>query len=137
MRYLRELDRWRWLLIPGGTGCLAGWILPLYGTPPGFWVDLVTNASFVLVLVGFVQVVRRRRRKPELGRDPRGVRIVHADGRVSECSLVRDPEDREGCAQWIAEPPEGIVFSLGEDQLQVDYLPANTAIELAVRRDGP
>lgn len=71
--------------------------------------------------------LRRRERKREA---PRGVRIVHGDGRVSECTLVRDPDDVNGRAQWIAVPPEGVEMDPRTDRLTVDYLPGKTAIGL-------
>lgn len=62
--------------------------------------------------------------------DPRGVRILHADGRVSECALIRDPEpDPDGCTRWIAEPPPGIAIGPG-DTMSADYLPGRTVISL-------
>jgi hypothetical protein len=77
-----------------------------------------------------------RWRKPVPQDEPRGVRIVHADGRVSDCSLVRDPENRAGIAQWIAEPPEGTVFAPACDHLEVDYLPGRTRISVTVNLSG-
>ena len=75
--------------------------------------------------------MRLRRRRPPVTDEPRGVRIVHADGSVSECALVRDPDNRRGCAQWLAEPPPGTVFVTPVDVLQVDFLPGRTGITIA------
>jgi hypothetical protein len=82
----------------------------------------------------FTRSGRQKWLEHELG--PRGVRILHADGRVSECTLVRDPEDRNSRAQWLAVPPEGTVCGPG-DHLAVDYLPGRTEITLAVGFDVP
>lgn len=72
----------------------------------------------------------RRQRQPDA---PRGARIHHADGTVTECGLIRDPDNtRDGCAQWIAVPPEGTVFDPHGDSFSVDYLPGRTAIALDV-----
>ena len=71
-----------------------------------------------------------RRKRERVTEAPRGVRIRHPDGSVSECTLMRDPEDQDGCAQWIAVPPEGTVAGIGEHHLEVDYLPAYTGISV-------
>jgi hypothetical protein len=64
------------------------------------------------------------------------VRIRHADGRVTECAVIRDPEDSpEGLTQWIAEPPPGTVFTPGADELTVELLPARS--DLTFRVDLP
>lgn len=63
---------------------------------------------------------------------PRGVRIEHADGTVSECELVRDPHDGPGrVAQWIALPPDGTVLAPG-DALSIDVLPPRTSVLLGL-----
>jgi hypothetical protein len=70
-----------------------------------------------------------RQREPE---PPRGVRILHGDGSVSECAVARDPEDGPGrIARWIAVPPEGRVFADG-DTLHVDVLPPRTSVGLSL-----
>jgi hypothetical protein len=74
-------------------------------------------------------VIRFRWRRPGTD-EPRGVRILHGDGSVTECSLVRDPQDRRGRAWWIAVPPPGTVFSPLADHVVVEYLPGRTAITL-------
>jgi len=70
-----------------------------------------------------------RRRRPS-GEPPQGVCIVSEQG-VTACTLVRDPEDRDGVAQWIAVPPPGTVLRPG-DYLTVEVLPPRTAISLAI-----
>jgi hypothetical protein len=77
------------------------------------------------VRTGKVKAVRIRDRNAT---EPRGVRIRHTDGSVSECSLVRDPDDdRKGNAQWIAIPEPGTVLRNG-DSLSVDVLPGRTVV---------
>jgi hypothetical protein len=69
-------------------------------------------------------------------RQPRGVRIHHGDGSVTECTVARDPEDGpERMARWIAVPPEGTVFNAATDTLHVDVLPphASVGFSLTVR----
>ncbi len=69
---------------------------------------------------------KQQRREPE---EPRGVRIRHADGRVTECAIVRDPEDSpDGLTMWIAEPPPGTVFTPGADVLTADLLPGRSGL---------
>jgi hypothetical protein len=65
----------------------------------------------------------------------RGVRIIHGDGRVSECTLVRDPEDDGDCAQWLSVPPEGATFDPDGDRLTIDYLPGKTSVVMSVEVD--
>lgn len=79
---------------------------------------------------------KQRRDAGQYDAQPRGVRIHHADGRVSECSLVRDPESGpDGCVRWIAEPPPGVAIGFG-DTLGVDYMPAgDTVISLPMDLD--
>lgn len=61
------------------------------------------------------------------------MRIRHADGRVTECAIVRDPEDSpDGLTQWIAEPPSGTVFTPGADTLTADLLPGRSVLTLRV-----
>lgn len=69
------------------------------------------------------------------GTEPRGVRIRHGDGTISECVLVREP-GRRRIARWMAVPPDGTVFDPAADSLQVDLLPARTSVmvPLAVYR---
>jgi hypothetical protein len=77
--------------------------------------------------------MRLRRKQQRETEAPAGVRIRHDDGSVSECVLVRDPEnDRDGNAQWIAVPPEGTRVDIGEHRLEVDFLPAHTGISVMV-----
>jgi hypothetical protein len=71
-----------------------------------------------------------RRKQQRVTEAPSGVRIRHPDGSVSECALMRDPDDQDGCAQWIAVVPEGTVAGAGEHRLEVDYLPAYTGISV-------
>jgi hypothetical protein len=79
--------------------------------------------------------MKLRRRRPPVTDEPRGVRIVHADGSVSECALVRDPQDRE---RWIATPPEGVLFDPRADHVQADYLPSeHTRIRVPLRCVAP
>ena len=68
-----------------------------------------------------------RRRRPS-GEPPQGVYIVSEHG-VTACALVRDPQDRDGLAQWIAVPPPGTLLRPG-DYLTVEVLPPRTAISL-------
>jgi hypothetical protein len=61
------------------------------------------------------------------------VRINHADGRVTECAVVRDPEnDADGMAQWMAVAPEGTVFESPGDTVSVEMLPPRTSIGLVL-----
>jgi hypothetical protein len=61
------------------------------------------------------------------------VRIDHADGRVSACSVVRDPENRDGLTQWIAVPPEGTLMDIGAgDTLAVDCMPPRSALSVDI-----
>lgn len=58
------------------------------------------------------------------------MRIRHADGRVTECAIVRDPEDSpDGLTMWLAEPPPGTVFT-GADRLTADLLPGRSGLTL-------
>jgi hypothetical protein len=62
---------------------------------------------------------------------PRGVRILHENGSVSECSVIRDPEaDKDGNAQWAAVPPPGVTFRKG-DSLAVAAMPPHATISLS------
>jgi hypothetical protein len=74
--------------------------------------------------------MRFRRKETQQEDAPRGVRICHGDGSVSECSLVRDPDDSDGCAQWMAVPPESATADPYRDRLEVDFVPAHTAITI-------
>lgn len=74
---------------------------------------------------------KRQQREPE---PPRGVKILHADGSVTECAVVCDPEDQDGLAQWIAVPPEGTVFRPG-DKMTVDVLPPRTGLSLRLTEE--
>jgi hypothetical protein len=61
------------------------------------------------------------------------VRIRHADGRVTECAVVRDPEDSpDGLTQWIAVPPDGTVFVPGDGEVTVDFMPARSGLTVQV-----
>jgi hypothetical protein len=71
----------------------------------------------------------RRFRRAWLGRvdaedGPRGARLRHRDGSVTECSLIREPGRRR---RWWAEVPPGTVFGR-EDVFEVDYLPGYTEL---------
>ena len=62
--------------------------------------------------------------------EPSGVRIHHADGRVSECALIRDPDnDAKGNAHWIAVPEPGTLIGNG-DSLAIDVLPGHTVVSV-------
>jgi hypothetical protein len=76
---------------------------------------------------------RTRERPPTGETEPRGVRINHADGRVTECAVVRDPEnDADGMAQWMAVAPEGTVFEPPGDTMSIEMLPPRTSIGLVL-----
>jgi hypothetical protein len=82
-----------------------------------------------------MRIGRRRKPAPE-PEEPRGVRIRHADGRVTECAIVRDPEDSpDGLTQWVAVPPPGTVFTPGTDKLTADLFPGRS--KLTIRADLP
>jgi hypothetical protein len=70
---------------------------------------------------------------PDGATEPRGVRIRHADGRVTDCAIIRDPQDDEdGLAQWMAVAPDGTVFTPPGDAVTVEFLPARSAIRLVL-----
>ena len=73
---------------------------------------------------------RRRRR----GSEPHGVRIRHGDGRISECALLRDPDDDpEGRAQWLAQLPPGVVMDVAAgDVLAIAYLPSDSTMVIGL-----
>jgi hypothetical protein len=59
---------------------------------------------------------------------PENVRIVRADGTVLPCDLVHLGVDERGVDQWeIA----NATFRAGLDSVQMDTLPAKTAIRFA------
>lgn len=73
---------------------------------------------------------RRGQREPP---PPEGVRIRHADGRVTDCTVRRDPDGcTEGMARWIAVPPEGTVLVPGADTVTIDVLPPRTSVLLVL-----
>lgn len=76
--------------------------------------------------------MRIRRARQQDTDEPRGVRIIHGDGTVTECALARDPQDQDGYAAWIAVPPAGCRVDASADCLQIDYLPGRTVISLAL-----
>lgn len=79
-----------------------------------------------------MRIGKRQKAAPE-PEAPRGVRIRHAGGRVTECAVVRDPEDfPDGLTHWIAEPPPGTVFTPPGDVVTVDMLPARSDLTFRV-----
>ena len=51
---------------------------------------------------------------PENPEVPRGV-VLHWNGRVIPCSMLRDPDqDEPGCAAWLAVPGEAVRIGPGQ-----------------------
>ena len=72
----------------------------------------------------------RRRR----GTEPYGVRICHGDGRITHCDMIRDlDDDPAGRAQWIAQPPPGVVMDLAAgDVIALAYMPSGSSIVIGL-----
>jgi hypothetical protein len=78
-----------------------------------------------------VKLLRRKR----LTTEPQGVRVRCQDGSVTECWVLRDPDqDKNGCAAWIA-VPQGLLTS-PPSVLSVDMLPGKTVIILEMPADS-
>ena len=61
---------------------------------------------------------------------PEGVRIQHADGRVTPCSVTFSGHDDAGMAIWTAAAEgKGAELAAG-DRLLADVLPARSALRL-------
>jgi hypothetical protein len=106
---------------------------------------LATALVFCVVVLGGALVllrVARRKLAANLAAaevPPEGVRIHRADGTTVECDVLRDPDlDRPGSAFWVAVPRDDIAVSFETDRLEVDELPAGTAVGLRGHlRDEP
>ena len=63
-----------------------------------------------------------------------GARIIHQDGRVTECIMMRDsipPTFAMKHAMVVAVPPGTAVGS--GDEISIDWLPPHTSVRLAIR----
>jgi hypothetical protein len=72
-------------------------------------------------------------------RKPRGVRVIHADGRVTPCKLTRAPKDASGKVVWLATMPSGKLFDpLRGDEMRIAVLPLRTNVQIRVdyQRNG-
>jgi hypothetical protein len=74
-----------------------------------------------------------RWRRSKTPREPRDARIEHADGTVTPCGLILDPEVYDdGITRWIAQPAPGTIFNTATDQLAIGELPGRTAVTFSV-----
>ena len=70
-----------------------------------------------------------RRKPPEM---PQGVRILHGDGRVSECTVILDPSREGDLNWWMLVPPDGIRFDPeAGDAIRIDELPGCTMVYIS------
>lgn len=52
-----------------------------------------------------------------------GVRIIHADGHITECMVLRNQSPRSGMKhRWVVVVPRGVVFSEEGDTLEIDWI---------------
>jgi len=80
--------------------------------------------------------IRFRRLEPEIPPAPEGPRLVGADGTVVPLELVYAGKDHEGAHVWEATAVWRRIVPGGSlSHLQVDRLPAHTAIRVSIEHD--
>jgi len=98
------------------------------------WITVAELSFVVLVTVAGMLAIRSQRLNPAIliPEAPEGARLVGADGTVVPLELVYAGKDHEGAHVWEAT----VVWRIGPGDplpnLQVDRLPANTAISIAI-----
>ncbi|MCL2732482.1 MAG: hypothetical protein FWE15_20960 [Actinomycetia bacterium] len=67
--------------------------------------------------------------------EPRGVRLLLANGETVPCRCLRDPDlDEDGCAAWIAVP--GTNPGAPVTEVLADVLPARSSLHVRLEGNG-